>query len=366
MAGNAAPVPNDDELRLAGAQLLVKVCDAFAYKDPWGTRAGYSKADLQAVVAYARARGVRVMPEFDLPGHIELPLCSAEPELCVKGCAPDPSKPAWWAYLKQIVTELGEIFPDNFFHGGADEFRPACWLEDAGLKAWASAHNLTSTAAVLDYFHTRWQSILLDAGKRPMFWDEFFFVYDGDPPTRTNLTILPGTTASVRGISNGGADEYANDARQWNRTLAAGIPAINTGISEAWYLDRAGKTCSGQSGNDPKASYFSYWWMTWQTYYSHDPYVGLPEATFANTSLMLGGEVDMWGEGVDDTNFTPQTFPATSAVAERMWSGARRGSLPGIDARLREHRCSLVRMGLSVPPVGSEHVDGPGPPCNRL
>lgn len=99
----------------------------------------------------------------------------------------------------------------------------------------------------------------------------------------------------------------------------------------------------------------------WQTYYSHDPYVGLPNATFANASLMLGGEVDMWGEGIDDTNFVQHTFPATSAVAERMWSAARMsGAPPNLGERISDHRCALVRMGLRVPPVG------PGPPCHRL
>ena len=73
--------------------------------------------------------------EFDLPGHIAGPLCRADPSLCA-GCAPDPSNPQWWAWLAQVVAELADIFPERYFHGGADEFHPACWLENPKLKAW--------------------------------------------------------------------------------------------------------------------------------------------------------------------------------------------------------------------------------------
>ena len=66
-----------------------RVCDQHAYVDFSGERAGYTKEQLAGVVEFARARGVRVMPEFDLPGHIAAPFCSAEPELCVAGCAPE-------------------------------------------------------------------------------------------------------------------------------------------------------------------------------------------------------------------------------------------------------------------------------------
>ena len=97
---------------------------------------------------------------------------------------------------------------------------------------------MTTPTDLLNFFHVRWQEILLAAGKRPMFWDEFFWVYDASPPRRSNLTVLPGTTASLRGITgDAGAlikSEYAGDEREWERSLAAGIPTVNTGISEVF------------------------------------------------------------------------------------------------------------------------------------
>ena len=54
--------------------------------------------------------------------------------------------------------------------GGADEFHPSCWLEDAKLKAWATSQGIDSAEALLDFFHIKWQKLLLDAGRRPQFW----------------------------------------------------------------------------------------------------------------------------------------------------------------------------------------------------
>lgn len=261
---------------------LKHVCETRAYRDPYGAwsetstwntipclypltgvpilRLGagapaiYTPAQLRHIVAFATARGVRVIPEFDLPGHIAGPLCAAEPSLCVAGCAPDPSNPRWWAFLKAVVAEMAEIFPDTFVHGGADEFHPECWLADPKLAAWARRQQPPMTTAhdVLDYFHVQWQQMLLDAGRRPMFWDEFFWVYDAPTPTRKNLTILPGTSASLRGITGDRGPmiktEYAGDLGEWEQSLAAGIPSINTGISEMWYLDRVAKICDDQPG----------------------------------------------------------------------------------------------------------------------
>ena len=76
---------------------------------------------LCAVAAFRS--GVRIMVEFDLPGHIAGPLCAAEPSLCVANkCAPDPSNEHWWKWLDEVVAELTEIFPERYFHGGSDEF----------------------------------------------------------------------------------------------------------------------------------------------------------------------------------------------------------------------------------------------------
>ena len=177
------------------------------------------------------------------------------------------------------------------------------------------------------------------------------------------MTVLEGTTASLRGISGDDGPlivfEYGEDTKEWTETLAAGIPAINTGISEMWYLDRVEKVCGSQpGGRDPAASTADYFWQIWYSYWTHDPFAVVDDTTMQNTSLMLGGEVNMWGEGVDDTNFESFVFPRTSAAAERMWSV--HPSPPAVAARIGQHRCALVRAGVRAAPIG------PGNPCGAV
>ena len=93
----------------------------------------------------------------------------------------------------------------------------------------------------------------------------------------------------------------------------------------------------------------------WEPYYSHNPFAGLSAAQMA---LVVGGEVDMWGEGVDETNFEPRVFPYASAVAERLWSPlAQSSSTSEAQPRLDTFRCLLVRRGIRAAPIG------PGAPC---
>ena len=124
-----------------------------------------------------------------------------------------------------------------------------------------------------------------------------------------------------------------------------------------WYLDRVAKICSGQDGGiDPKAYHGSYFWETWETYHDHDPFATLSPQAMANRTLMLGSEVDMWGEGVDDTNFETRVFPRATAAAERMWSWDV--SPAAAASRLANHRCTLVAAGVRVQPIG------PGDECS--
>ena len=89
----------------------------------------------------------------------------------------------------------------------------------------------------------------------------------------------------------------------------------------------------------------------WEPLYLHDPFAGLGEAQLA---LVLGGEVDMWGEGVDEANFEPRVFPWASAVAERLWSPAGQAATTAEAApRLAAHRCMLVQRGIRAAPIVS-------------
>ena len=169
----------------------------------------------------------------------------------------------------------------------------------------------------------------------------------------------------------------------FDQVLSQGRPALTTGINEAWcvlpvLLPTTALTDAGAAVSTfrrhlpPRHSIFSrpvlhsryldhgvssprFIQDDWEPYYMHDPFDGL---SAAQLEFVLGGEVDMWGEGVDAANFEPRVFPWATAVGERLWSPkVQSASTEAAADRLRTFRCTLVRRGVRAAPIG------PGPPC---
>lgn len=87
------------------------------------TRPYLTKAQVRDIVAYARARHVRVIGELDMPGHMQAAL-AAHPELQVAG-RPDEldfTKPAARRFARELILEYLQLFPGRYWHAGADEF----------------------------------------------------------------------------------------------------------------------------------------------------------------------------------------------------------------------------------------------------
>ena len=82
-------------------------------------------------MSYAAERGVRIVPEFDVPGH-SLAILRAYPEFASgevenrgyfssMGSALNPAKPETFAFLDRLFGEMAALFPDQYFHVGGDE-----------------------------------------------------------------------------------------------------------------------------------------------------------------------------------------------------------------------------------------------------
>eukprot|EP00040_Diaphanoeca_grandis_P029151 m.169924 g.169924 ORF g.169924 m.169924 type:complete len:677 (-) comp31597_c0_seq1:8-2038(-) len=288
-----------------------------------GSPQNYTSVVIHDIVAYATARGVRVVPELDLPGH-SAGLQRGAPSLYVNCSSsdhplPDPTTDGFFDLVDSIVAGLAVEFPDAFLHMGGDEVDTSCWTDNKAVVQWMHTKNLTAMG-VLGYFQMRIQEIVQKHGRRAMFWDEFW---------SADLPALNSTTAEIRGTT-------------FSDSLSAGRQTLTTGINEAWYLDHG--------ISNPR-----FVQMDWQPLYTHDPFQGLDDEQL---QFVLGGEVDMWGEGVDETNFEARVFPWASAVAERLWSpAAQSSSTEEAETRLSEFRCLLVGRGVNAAPIG------PGAPC---
>ena len=111
----------------------------------------YQRSDLEAVVAYAADRAIRVIPEVDMPGHAGS-IAIGRPDTVVV-CTPDnsaplydgsyqsssqldPSNPATFALVENLIEELVEIFPDKYVHLGGDEVQVPCYNSSTKIRAF--------------------------------------------------------------------------------------------------------------------------------------------------------------------------------------------------------------------------------------
>jgi hexosaminidase len=107
------------------------------------------------LVAFARERGVRVLPEFDSPSHFGT-LAGAYPELMAVQsdgglCMLDPSKDTTYEFLAGVWGDLAAMFPDAQFRIGGDEFQ-GCWSSCPAVMAWILS-KFGANGTITDAYH---------------------------------------------------------------------------------------------------------------------------------------------------------------------------------------------------------------------
>jgi len=272
----------------------------------------YTVQDVQAVVQEAYLRGIRVIPEIDMPGHTES-VAKSHPEVmshCPNPSSPiNPTVPETFDLIEAIYKDLNDVFPDEFVHVGGDEVEFNCWLKDPSIFDWMKAHGMGNrTVELYEYFETRMLKIVGKFQKTPIVWQEVFDL---------NLSIPQNTIIDVWK----GFDQHAiqNATNQHFRVILSGC----------WYLDHLDRT--------------------WDNYYECDP----RNVTGANNDFVIGGHASMWGEAVDASNFVSRVWPRASAVAERLWHGnvTQSGAMDSISDRIHAFRCRMVLQGFAAGPT---------------
>ena len=144
----------------------------------------YTQKDIQQIVKYARDRGIRVIPEFDLPGHstsflVGYPELAAAPgpyQLdTLYGILPpvlDPTKESVYDFLDAFLGEMATLFPDKYVHIGGDEVNTQDWENNPSITAFMEKEQIADYHALQAYFNLRLQKILAKHGKKMMGWDE--------------------------------------------------------------------------------------------------------------------------------------------------------------------------------------------------
>jgi hexosaminidase len=273
----------------------------------------YTQAQIREVVAYARDRGIRVIPEFDMPGHsaawfVGYPRYASGPgpfeivrRFGIFDPVFDPTREEVYTFLDGFVGEMSRLFPDPYWHIGGDEVNGVQWKANARIQAFMQRRKLKDKEALQAYFNQRLSRILTRHGKRVVGWDE---VLHPDLPRNT-------VVQSWRGIEN----------------LAKAAEAGYAGILSApYYLDQI---------------------QTAEEHYVADPLPGWTTLTAEQQRLVLGGEACMWAEHVTPETIDSRIWPRLAAVAERLWSPRTVMNVDDMYRRLAATSVRLEAVGLT-------------------
>jgi hexosaminidase len=287
----------------------------------------YTKNELRTIVQYAKDRGVRVIAEVDTPGHTaswgigypEITVCrdkTREQGFCAENpCGMlDVSKNRTYEIVGGFIGEMTEIFPDQFFHFGADEVVLECW-DTPAIKAWMNDNKIADLNGALNYFEQQIYNLAKSKNRQPVHWQEVF---------EEKLTLPSNAIIQVW-----------KDFETLDSVVKAGYRAILSNY-QAWYLD-----CG-----------FGNWcpYCSWIDMYNNEPLQG-STLTPEQQRLILGGEVAIWAELVDEWNLDSRVWPRAAAAGERLWSNAQVKDIPDAFARLLRHSCRLSARGIHADPL---------------
>ena len=247
----------------------------------------YTQEEARELVAYAADRGIRVVPEFDMPGHatswfVGYPELASgngpyaiERKWGVFDPAMNPTEERTYKFLDEFIGEMAHLFPDRYFHIGGDEVNGVEWSANPAIRAFMRAHGIKNTDALQAHFNQRVQALVNKHGKIMMGWDEI---------------LNPRLPKSIVIQSWRGQQSLATAATEGYRGL----------LSSGYYLDL----------NQPAAQH-----------YAVDPMRG-PTANLTpdESARILGGEACMWAEYVSPENIDSRIWPRAAAIAERLWS----------------------------------------------
>jgi hexosaminidase len=247
----------------------------------------YTQEQIRDVIAYARDRGIRVMPEFEMPGHatawfVGYPdLASGsgpyniERKWGVFDPAMDPTRDSTYTFLDALIGEMAALFPDAYFHVGGDENDGKEWDRNPRIQQFMKDHGIKDNAGLQAYFSTKVQKIVAGHGKIMVGWDE---------------VLQPGTPKDVVIQSWRGPQFVGQAVKGGNRAL----------LSAGYYID-LNHSAAEHYAADPEGD-------------------GPTTLSDEDRKMILGGEATMWSEFVTPENIDSRIWPRTAAIAERLWS----------------------------------------------
>ncbi|KAK3527320.1 hypothetical protein QTP86_020249 [Hemibagrus guttatus] len=351
----------------------------------------YTPADVKMVIEFARMRGIRVIAEFDTPGHTQS-WGKGQANLltpCYSGSTPsgtfgpvNPILNSTYEFMTSFFKEISTVFPDAYVHLGGDEVDFSCWKSNPDIQKFMEQQSFGQDYSKLEsYYIQRLLDIVKATNKGYMVWQE---VFDNGVKLKADTVVEVWMNNQVE--------------QELQKVTGAGF---NTILSAPWYLDYISygqdwqkyykveplsfDVCAVLDQMDLKADTQIHVWkekpdynsemakitaagfhallstpwylnrisygQDWQGIYKADPQSFNGVCTAEQKKLVIGGEACLWGEYVDATNLTPRLWPRASAIAERLWSNENVKDVGSAYTRLIKHRCRMLRRGIPAEPL---------------
>ena len=275
----------------------------------------YTQEEMKDIVSYASNLGIRVVPEFDVPGHATSWL-TAYPEIGSKENTTyeiernsgifdptlNPMNPKTYEIIEDVFTEMAAIFPDTYFHIGGDENEGKHWDENKKIEAFKKEHGFKTNHELQNYFNVKVLAILKKHNKIMMGWEE---ILQPDLPTDVVIHSWKGQESLTDAITKG----------------------YMTVLSKGYYIDLM---------------------QSVESHYSVDPFpVDSKNITEKQLKNILGGEATMWSELATPLTIDSRIWPRTAAIAERFWSPQSVNAIGDMKRRLSAISFELEDFGIT-------------------
>jgi hexosaminidase len=281
----------------------------------------YSQDEVREIVAYARDRGIMIVPEIDLPGHSRAAI-AAYPELGVEGRKMDVFT-LWGVckdiynpeektitFLEDVMEEVLELFPSPWIHIGGDEAVKDQWKSSARVKELIKERGLKDNHEMQSWFIKRIAAYLKGRGRKTIGWDE---IMEGGAPEDA---VIMGWRHEKQGIA----------------AAQNGLPVLMCPC-QSTYLDYR----ESRGPYEPvtiTSGYNMFMVKNLEHFYNWNPLP--PVLKEEEKKLIMGGQGQVWTEYMPEASMLQYlTWPRASALAEVLWSPEEKRDFTDFEGRLQ-------------------------------
>ncbi len=287
----------------------------------------YTQEDTREIVAYAKARYITIIPEIDMPGHMQAALAAYPQLACTTG--PFNVSTRWgvhkdilcpheetFKFIEDVLTEVMSLFPSKYIHIGGDEVPLTRWQQSEDAQQVMLNNNLESTEELHGYFYQRVADFLKTHDREAIGWDE---IQDKGITANTTIMAWQSEERSRIAIQNG------------NRTIIA--------LRESTYFNYY----QGDHDSEPLAQCCL---ITLEDAYNFDP---MPEGlSIKEQALVLGAQGNMWTEYIStQAHLEYMLMPRMIAFSETVWSASDNKNWSSFDERLIMHFALLDKLNVN-------------------